>query len=170
MKRDVPPKADENITKKSNEKRGNFEKIKTDFSLWVDAYLQDMFEGESTSEELTHSFKDPVMDKIKKMTGSNDYEITNNMQELSLIFLEKLNFFCKHLIFDKNYDKEKTQKFYGNLRNILFSSSKDVLENLGGDFLQKIISCSEINEIPTLRGIIDTTGEIANDQIGRAHV
>ncbi len=138
-------------------KKEDFEKTKKKFTIWVENFIQSFYKNDYES-----TFLDSVEVKIGSLTGSGRY-ITPEMKDLTIIFGEKLTSFCKNIIFDKNYNKEKVQKFYENLYETFFNKSPNIFENINIDYIQKLILSSEINETYKLRNVADMSGEIAYD-------
>lgn len=146
----------------SNKKESDngFEKIKSEFSLWLDGYLIDLFEnGDFMGRD---EWEDPVSEKINKLVGKDNH-ITPEMRDLTVVFGEKLIKFCNDLIFEYSYDENATQRFYKNLRSTFFNRTPNIFENLNIDFLKKTIISSQINEVYKLRNVVDISGEMAYD-------
>lgn len=152
MKNEWPP----SVQTQTNEQKKNFEQIKNNFSVWVDEYLVDLYEngGSQGSDWLN----DPVEDRIDKLVG-NSRQITKEMESLTIIFADRLVKFCDDLIFKYEYNENLSKRFYSDLHKIFFSKTPTVFENLDGDFLQKILLSSKINETYKLRNIVDISGE-----------
>lgn len=154
MKMDWPPEVNKD---KSSQKEKNIEQIKTDFSSWVDVYLNDFYKEEKARD--LASWYDPVETKMNSLVGE-DYA-TEERKELTIIFAKKLMMFCDSLVFSDNFNEDKTKKFYNNLHNTFFNRSPNIFENLNTDFLQKVIISSKINETYGLRNFVDISGEMA---------
>lgn len=133
----------------------DFEETKKEFSVWVENFLNDYY----TRKLKRDFFQDLVELKINEMVGKEGI-LTPEIKDLTIIFIEKLISFCRNIIFDKNYDKNKASNFYKNFHNTFLGRSPNLLDNLQIDFLQKTIVLSEINETYELRDAIDAQGEM----------
>lgn len=155
MNRDMPP-----MIKQEDSPEKKFEGIKDNFSKWLEDYLVNFYENAGSNR--FEGFFDPVDSQINEYIGE-DTERNKKRMELTIIFGKKLISFCNNIIFTQEYNEQHIKKFYGDLFEIFFSGSPNIFDNINGDFLQKIIMSSNIDETYKLRNIADTSGDMAYD-------
>lgn len=154
-KKDNSPKSQ---PEKGKEKEKNdYEKIKEEFSLWIDSFLEDIYNDNFKDYKFCVP-PDPVTRKIVEVLNINERAITKESRELSFIFGEKLVSFSNKMIFWEDYEL-KSKEFYNKIHTMLFSYTPDIFEYL--NFPQKLTLFPKINETYVLRNIVDTPGELA---------